>query len=120
MLVGFFELPIVFVTLGTQKSEAKVHCVMALIPVRCFTCRQVTGNKWDAYVARLKEGQTSDQALDALKVKAPCCRRMLFTHMDTSERLLRYQALETENMKASMQATAGGVDDLDGSGGEDG
>lgn len=93
---------------------------MALIPVRCFTCRQVTGNKWEPYVARLKEGQTSDQALDALGVKAPCCRRMLFTHMDTSERLLRYQALETENMKASMQATAGGVEDFDGSGGEDG
>lgn len=93
---------------------------MALIPVRCMTCRKVTGNKWEPYVKHLQAGKTPDQALDALQIKAPCCRRTIFTHNDTSERLLRYQALETENMKAYMKATAGGLDEMDDSGGEDG
>jgi DNA-directed RNA polymerase subunit N (RpoN/RPB10) len=86
---------------------------MALIPVRCMTCRSVTGNKWEPYVKLLREGNSSDEALDRMGVKAPCCRVTLFTHNDTSVLLLRYQALETDNMKASLKNTAGGVDDMD-------
>lgn len=84
---------------------------MALVPVRCMTCGRVTANKWERYVNLLKEGKTQVEALNVLNILAPCCRTTLLTHMDTSSRLLKYQALETENMKKSMEATAGGVDD---------
>lgn len=92
---------------------------MALVPVRCFTCRRVTGQKWVPYVRALQAGQTVDEALNGLGVKAPCCRQTLFAHMDTLERLLRYQQLETANMKVSMQATAGGVEDLEEDGADE-
>ncbi len=92
---------------------------MSVIPVRCF-CRAVVGDKWERFVAFLKEGVDEDAALDRMGVRAPCCRRMLKCHTDTSERLLRYQVMETDNMKASMQSTAGGADEGEDSGGDDG
>lgn len=93
---------------------------MALIPVSCFTCLTRVGGKWTPYVKLLRENKSPDEALDLLSLKAPCCRRMLLTHTDTLERLLRYQMMETDNMKASMQATVGGMDEADDSGGDDG
>jgi len=60
-----------------------------IIPVRCFTCGKVTGNKWFRYVELLKLGKTSGEALDALGLTRYCCRTILLTHVDVMERKLR-------------------------------
>ncbi len=90
---------------------------MAHFPVRCY-CTAVIGHRWEPFVALLKEGKTEDAALDSMGIKSPCCRRMFICHNDTCERLIRYQAMETDNMKASIQSTAGGEEGEE-SGGED-
>lgn len=61
-----------------------------IIPVRCFTCGKVIGNKWDSYLALLQADHTEGDALDELGLRRYCCRRMLLTHVDLIEKLLHY------------------------------
>ena len=63
---------------------------MPIIPIRCFTCGKVTGNKWDPYLKLLAEGETADEALTTLGLNRYCCRRMILTHVDMMDQLLQY------------------------------
>ena len=80
-----------------------------IIPVRCFTCNKVIGDKWDKYQELLKEnekpadaesesgesGESSETLLHNLKGKTKeavildrlgltryCCRRHMLAHID--------------------------------------
>ena len=74
-----------------------------IIPVRCFTCGKVLGNKYQYYlrevrqrksvggmevdrVVYLTEGQADKtpegQVLDVLGLNKMCCRRHMLTHVD--------------------------------------
>ena len=48
-----------------------------IIPIRCFACGKVIGNKWEAYLVLLRAEHTERDALNALRLKRYCCRRML-------------------------------------------
>ncbi len=63
-----------------------------IIPIRCFTCGKVIGNKWDEYLKLLSEGKEISAALDELGMKRYCCRRMLISHVDLIEKLLVYNS----------------------------
>lgn len=65
-----------------------------IIPVRCFTCGKVVGNKWEQYLSLLQSDYTEGAALDALGLKRYCCRRMVLTHVDLIEKLLHYNVYE--------------------------
>lgn len=84
-----------------------------IIPVRCFTCGKVIGNKWEAYLGLLQaeysEGAKTfhlncasvhispvGDALDTLGLRRYCCRRMLLSHVDLIEKLLNYYPLELQ------------------------
>lgn len=86
---------------------------MPELAVRCYTCGKVVGNKWDHYVKLLKEGKTETEALDALGLARPCCRRMLLTHVDLSFKTLKFKAME--NQHNTSVAFGGGDDFGDGS-----
>jgi DNA-directed RNA polymerases I, II, and III subunit RPABC5 len=61
-----------------------------IIPVRCFTCGKVIGNKWETYLSLLQMDISEGDALDELGLKRYCCRRMVLTHVDLIEKLLNY------------------------------
>lgn len=62
-----------------------------ICPIRCFSCGQVIANKYDEYVRLVNiEKKTPQEALDILNVKKYCCRRMLLTHVDVIDDILKY------------------------------
>jgi DNA-directed RNA polymerase I, II, and III subunit RPABC5 len=61
-----------------------------LIPVRCYSCNKITGDKWIPYQNMLKSGMSAKDALDKLGLKRYCCRRILLTHVDLIEKMLKY------------------------------
>ena len=72
-----------------------------IIPVRCFTCGKVTGNKWDRFNSLQEEGKSPKEALDELGLKRYCCRRMLLTHVDQMDSLLMYESQTTKDIVRS-------------------
>ncbi|XP_005991022.1 DNA-directed RNA polymerases I, II, and III subunit RPABC5 isoform X1 [Latimeria chalumnae] len=79
---------------GQPRLQLFCASVRMIIPVRCFTCGKVVGNKWEAYLGLLQAEYTEGDALDALGLKRYCCRRMLLSHVDLIEKLLNYAPLE--------------------------
>ncbi|KAK3329451.1 8 kDa subunit-domain-containing protein [Apodospora peruviana] len=61
-----------------------------IIPIRCFSCGKVTGDLWEKYVKLLDSGLNDGDALDQIGCKRYCCRRMVMTHVDLIEKLLKY------------------------------
>ena len=67
-----------------------------ILPVRCFTCGKVIGNKWEAFLEALAEEKPEAKALDDLGLTRYCCRRMLLTHVDLIVKLLNYSKHRAE------------------------
>ncbi len=62
-----------------------------MIPIRCFSCGQVVGDKWDEYNTRVNQNkEDSGKVLEELKVKRYCCRRMLVSHVDLIDDVINY------------------------------
>lgn len=79
-------------------DKAFFTCNM-IIPIRCFSCGKVVGDKWETYLTLLQdETLTEGDALDQLKLKRYCCRRMVLTHVDLIEKFLRYNPLEKKEI----------------------
>ena len=65
-----------------------------IIPVRCFTCGKVVGNKWEIYQKKKKEGIPEKEIFNQLGLNKYCCKRMLLTHVDLIDKLLEYGTVE--------------------------
>jgi len=61
-----------------------------IIPIRCFTCGNIVGNKWEKYLALLLEGYSEGYALDTLKLTRFCCRRILLGHVELIEKFFNH------------------------------
>lgn len=61
-----------------------------LIPIRCFTCGALIGDKWEKFYERVKKGEEPAKVLDELGIKRYCCRRMLLTHVNIIEDIIHY------------------------------
>lgn len=61
-----------------------------IIPVRCYTCGAVIGDKWEEFEAGIKAGKEPGKVLDELGVRRFCCRRMLLTHVDIIREVVHY------------------------------
>lgn len=72
-----------------------------MVPVRCFTCGAVVGDKWEEFSRRVKNGENAGKVLDELGVKRYCCRRMLLSHVDVIDEILKFYE-EAERKKGEL------------------
>ncbi|KAK1767007.1 8 kDa subunit-domain-containing protein [Phialemonium atrogriseum] len=61
-----------------------------IIPIRCFSCGKVVGDLWERYLRLVDNNVEDGDAMDQLGLKRYCCRRMVMTHVDLIEKLLKY------------------------------
>ncbi len=61
-----------------------------IIPVRCFSCGFLIGDKWEDFATRVKGGEDAGKVLDNLGVKRYCCRRMLLSHVEVIDEILKF------------------------------
>jgi DNA-directed RNA polymerase subunit N len=71
-----------------------------IIPVRCFTCGKPIGDKWEEFARRVKAGEEPGEVLDSLGVKRYCCRRMLLSHMEIIDEVLRFYEVAEKRREA--------------------
>jgi len=65
-----------------------------MIPIRCFTCGKVVGDKWEEYDRRIKSGEEARKILDDLGLTRYCCRRMLLSNIEIIDEVLKYYKKE--------------------------
>ncbi|MCL2642187.1 MAG: DNA-directed RNA polymerase subunit N [Candidatus Bathyarchaeota archaeon] len=72
-----------------------------IIPVKCFTCGKLVGDKWEEFATRIKAGENARDVLDSLDVKRYCCRRMLLSNVEIIDEVLRFYE-EAEKRKETL------------------
>jgi DNA-directed RNA polymerase subunit N len=63
-----------------------------IIPVRCFSCGGVIGDKYEEFKRRIKK-EDPGAVLDSLGVKRYCCRRMLLSQADLIDEVIKFDEL---------------------------
>lgn len=61
-----------------------------MIPIRCFTCGTLVGDKWEEFARRVRQGESPRKVLDDLKLKRYCCRRMLLSNVEIIDEIIKY------------------------------
>jgi DNA-directed RNA polymerase subunit N len=72
-----------------------------IIPVKCFTCGKLVGDKWEEFANRIKAGEDASDVLDSLGLKRYCCRRMLLSNVEIVDEVLRFYE-EAEKRKETL------------------
>ncbi len=62
-----------------------------IIPIRCYSCGKVIAPYHKKFEKLIKEGKTPEQALDEIGLDKYCCRRMITSHVDLVDEILKFQ-----------------------------
>jgi DNA-directed RNA polymerase subunit N len=60
-----------------------------IIPVRCFSCGGVIGDKYEEFKRRIKT-EDPKEVMDSMGVKRYCCRRMLLSQADFIDEVIKF------------------------------
>lgn len=79
-----------------QEEKSRNHTdkkgFLMMVPIRCFTCGKVIGDKWEEFARRVKNGEKPKDVLDDLGVTRYCCRRMLLSNVEIIDDILKYSS----------------------------
>ncbi len=62
-----------------------------LIPVRCFSCNSVISQKWPKYKKMVDNNIPVDVIFKDLNIKRYCCKRMLLSHVDYIDDVIKHE-----------------------------
>lgn len=68
-----------------------------MIPVRCFTCGNVIGDKYTKFMEEISSGIDPKEALDKLGLKRYCCRRMILSHVNIIDQFILYEMVKLKD-----------------------
>lgn len=77
-----------FPALFSAPPQNHISYLIMIVPVRCFSCGKVVGDKWRLYNEILRTGTSKGEALDQLGLRRYCCRNIILSHVDLVENLL--------------------------------
>lgn len=61
-----------------------------IMPVRCFSCGKVLGGLYEEFKERTQKGEDAGKVLNDLGVKKYCCRKMILTHAETIDDIMKF------------------------------
>lgn len=67
-----------------------------MVPIRCFTCGKLIGDKFAIFQSRVRDGEDPAKVLDELGFKRYCCRRMLISSVDITDQVLPFYTKKGE------------------------
>jgi len=86
-----------------RKLKTKWTAKKTIIPVRCFSCGKLVGDKWEEFAKRVKSGEAAGKVLDDLGVTRYCCRRMLMSHVEIIDEIIKfYEKGNVENREEKV------------------
>lgn len=62
-----------------------------MVPVRCFSCGKVIGHLYEQFRKMVEQGENPKKALDDMKLKRYCCRRMIFSQVDLIDEIAKFK-----------------------------
>ncbi|MCX8158544.1 MAG: DNA-directed RNA polymerase subunit N [Candidatus Diapherotrites archaeon] len=62
-----------------------------IIPVRCFSCGSLIGDKYKEFKERVEKGEDPLKVVESMGITRYCCRRMLFTQVDLLKEIAKYK-----------------------------
>lgn len=73
-----------------------------MVPIRCFSCGKLIGDKWEEFAKRVKNGEQPGKVLDELGLTRYCCRRMILSNVEVIDEILKYYE-QLERKKESFR-----------------
>ena len=73
-----------------------------IIPIRCFSCGNLVGDKWEEFARRVKDGDEPRDVLDDLGMKRYCCRRMLISNVEVIDEFLKYAEVASKKRSENL------------------
>lgn len=70
-----------------------------LIPIRCFTCGKPIAHLYNNYTFLVSEGLPVQEALDRIRLKRVCCRRMFLSHVDVGDKILQFHSSRNSKLE---------------------
>lgn len=61
-----------------------------IIPVRCFSCGNVIGDRYEEFKERVGKKEDPKKVLDSLNLRRYCCRKMILTHVDYIDEIIKF------------------------------
>jgi DNA-directed RNA polymerase subunit N len=63
-----------------------------MVPIRCFSCGKQIAGLYEQFKQRVEKGENPEKVLDDLGVQRYCCRRILLTHVDLVDDIMKYKS----------------------------
>lgn len=67
--------------LSSHQIFDKTNDLWAMLPVRCFSCNELIGDRWNEYMRQRAQNKSGKACLDSVQLPRMCCRRMILTHV---------------------------------------
>jgi DNA-directed RNA polymerase I, II, and III subunit RPABC5 len=65
-----------------------------IIPIRCFSCGKLIAHIYEEYLELIEKGEPSEEAFKELGIERWCCKRMVVSHVDLIDELLKFPRLQ--------------------------